>query len=412
MKALVLAAGEGVRLRPFTYTRPKAMIPVAGKPLIYHLLRELKEAGVAEAVVVVRYKKEMIIDYLKNNSPGIKVSFVEQGPENGTGAAILAGEGHFDGTFLVVAGDLVTEASIFKSVISAHKEMTLAVKKVKTPKEYGVVGLSKGKVSFFQEKAENPKSDLANLSIYCFEPSVFKKIRSIKESERGEVEIVDILLGADAVQAEGFWLDIGYPWNILDANEFMLAKLPPKTGEVENSSISGKLIMAEGSKIINSTIEGNVYIGKNTTIGPNAIIRGNVSIGDNCNIGGASTVKNSVLFDHVNAKHLTYIGDSVVGSDVNFGSGTQIANYRFDSSEINVLTERGWRGTGRNKVGAFIGDRTKFGVLSCTMPGKSIGPDCWISSGVIVNKNIPPDMKVFVKQELSMFKELPSEKEK
>ena len=117
--------------------------------------------------------------------------------------------------------------------------------------------------------------------------------------------------------------------------------------------------MEEGAKIINSYIEGCAYIGANTIVGPNAYLRGYNSIGNNCSVGGGTTIKNSILLDHVNAKHLAYIGDSVIGEDVNFGSGTQIANYRFDSDYINVMTERGWTNSGKKKLGDFFWGKKK-----------------------------------------------------
>ncbi len=107
----------------------------------------------------------------------------------------------------------------------------------------------------------------------------------------------------------------------------------------------------------------------------------------------------------MNAKHLSYIGDSVIGENVNIGSGTQIANFRFDESNINILTERGWVNTGRKKMGAVVGDNSKFGVLSCTMPGKRIGTYCWIHSGIVVNKNVPSNVRVFTRQPIEFAKE-------
>jgi len=403
MKAVILAAGEGVRLRPFTETRPKVMVNVAGKPIIHHLILEAKKAGISEFVIVVRYMKEKIVEYFsdKNLDLGVKITFVEQGKENGTAAAILAVKNEIQDTFVVLAGDIVTEASVIKKVIEGrHGNITLGVKKVPNPHKYGVVELSGSTVSIFEEKPMHPKTDLANLSIYCMSPMIFNDIKSLEKSARGEYEIVDLFVGAKAVIVDGYWRDIGYPWDLFEANEFLLSKMEPKQGHMESSSINGKVIMEEGAKVVNSYIEGNVYIGKNSVIGPNAYIRGPVAIGANCAIGPGSTVKNSILFDNVNAKHLTYIGDSVIGQGVNFGSGTQIANYRFDSGNVNVMTEKGWVNTGKNKIGAFIGDDTKFGVLSCTMPGKLIGNGCWIHSGVVVNKNVPAKSNVYVRQEI------------
>ncbi len=409
MKAVIMAAGDGVRLLPLTATRPKVMLPVAGKPILHHLLVEAKKAGVTEAVIVVRYQKEKIIDYLRAEEKelGMKLTFVEQGPQNGTAAAILSAEKEMKETFLVLAGDTVTEAGVIKQVLKTHKGgVTIGVKKVANPHLYGVVELSGDTVSLFEEKPQHPKSDLANLSIYCMDPSVFPKIRAIGKSARGEYEIVSIFLGARAVVVDGFWMDIAHPWDLLTANEWLLERMEARNETIENSTIKGKLIMEPGSRIINSYVEGTSYIGANTVIGPNAYLRGVNAIGANCEIGESTTVKNSVLFDSIKAKHLSYIGDSVVGEDVNFGSGTQLANYRFDASTVNVQTERGWANTGRTKFGAVIGDGVRFGVLSCTMPGKLIGEGSWISSGVVVNKNVPPHSRVYVKQELRFAKEL------
>jgi bifunctional UDP-N-acetylglucosamine pyrophosphorylase/glucosamine-1-phosphate N-acetyltransferase len=408
MKALIMAAGEGERLRPLTYTRSKVMLQVAGKPILHHLLLELKKVGVSEAVVVVRYLKQQIIDYFARNDIGIKLTFVMQGERKGTAAAILAAEDYFDDTFLVVAGDIVTEASVIENVINSHKKsITVGVKKVGKQSEYGIVELAAdGSIALIEEKPAHPKSDLVNISIYCMEPTVFDAIKTLTPSPRGEYEITDLLVGANAAICEGFWTDIGYPWHLFDANDWLLSRMQSETnGSIEKSTINGKVILEKNAEIIDSYIEGMSYIGEGTKVGPNACLRGNNSIGKNCEVGESTTVKNSILFDNVKAKHLTYIGDSIVGENVNFGSGTQLANFRFDENTINVLTERGWVNSGRKKLGAIIGDNTKLGVLSCVMPGKFIGNNCWVGSGAVVGQNIPPHTHVFIKQELVFAKE-------
>jgi bifunctional UDP-N-acetylglucosamine pyrophosphorylase/glucosamine-1-phosphate N-acetyltransferase len=405
MKAVVMAAGDGIRLRPLTSTKPKVMLPVAGKPILHHLLLEAKKAGVDEALIIVRYLKEKIIDYFKDKDLGLKLTFIEQGDENGTGAAILAAESEIKDTFVALAGDTITEADNIKKVIENHKgRISLGVKKVENPHLYGVVELSGETISLFEEKPKHPKTDLANLSIYCMEPTVFEEIRSIPKSERNEYEIVSLFVGANAVVVEGYWRDIAYPWDMLEVNEYLLEKMEANNETIENSTIKGKLIMEKGSKIVNSYVEGIVYVGENTVIGPNAFIRGTTAIGKNCEIGESTSIKNSILSNNVKAKHLSYIGDSVIGDNVNLGASTQIANFRFDESTINVHTERGWANTGRKKFGAVVGDNVRFGVLACTMPGKLIGEGSWVSSGVVVNKNVPAHSRVYVKQELRFAK--------
>lgn len=405
MKAVILAAGDGLRLRPLTESRPKPMLCAAGKPLIHHLLLEAKKAGVTEAIVIVRHMKDKLIAHLSSLELGMPIKFIDQKEGNGTGAALLSAEGEVDDTFMVLAGDIVTESSVIKGVMDGHEgRITVGLKQVKNPRNYGVAELSGGKISLFEEKPAHPKTDLANLSIYCMEPTVFSELKSVGKSERGEYELVSILIGAKGVVIEGYWRDIGYPWDLLEANEHLLSAMEAKSGHISNSTIEGKVIMEEGARIINSYVEGVAYIGKGTIIGPNACLRGFNSIGANCSIGPGTSVKGSILLDNVNAKHLAYIGDSIIGEGVNLGSGTQIANFRFDGDNVNVLTEKGWVNSGRKKLGAFVGDNTKFGVLSCTMPGKLIGSDCWIHSGVVVNKNVPSGSRVFTRQPIEFAK--------
>lgn len=405
-KAVVLAAGEGKRLRPLTYTRPKCMIQLAGKPILQHVLENLKSAGVNEAAIVVKYKKEAITDYFKAAPiPGMKLSFIEQGDRYGTAAAFGYAEEFANETFFGVAGDIITEASALKKLgEKAEGEVTAALHAVEDAREYGTAIVKDGKISAFEEKVEKPKSNLANCSLYVFEPSIFKKISGIKKSTRGEYEIIDLLKGATAVEISDFWLDMGMPWQIFTANEFLLSKLPDNRDRVENCTVRGKIVMEKGAEVHDSVIEGNVYIGEGSYVGPHAYIRGTTSIGKDCGIGDSTTIKNSIIFEHVNAKHLTYIGDSIIGSGCNFGAATQIANYRFDAGHIHAVINDVVIDTKRNKLGAIIGDNVKMGVLTSVMPGKIIGDGCWIDAGVVVHENIERKTHVILHQALTKKK--------
>lgn len=412
MKAVIFAGGSGTRLKPLTNTRPKVMLQVAGKPILYYILKIVKEAGINDAIIVVREMKEQIINYFSTPAVqkqlGIKLEFVDQGKDYGTAKALLAAESKINSTFVALAADL-TEPGALKAVIKAHNpkksESTMCLTKVKEPKRYGVIELDKeNKVVGLEEKPEKPKSDLVNISVYCFEPTIFAKLKKIKPSIRGEYEITECLLGSIGTIYSGYWLDIAYPWDLFDANEYLLSQMDGvENGEIENSTIKGKIIMEKGAKLINSHVEGFSYISEGCEIS-NANLRGINSFGKNCHIGGFTNIKNSILFDNVNARHLTYIGDSIVGEGVNFGSGTQTANLRFDGESINVETEKGWVNTKKKKLGAIIGDNVKFGVNACIMPGKTIGENCWIGT-VVINKNIKPNTHVYLKQELNEYVE-------
>jgi len=417
MKAVILAAGEGKRLRPLTYTRPKCMIPLAGKPMLEHVVESVKGAGIRDILIVDKYLGKSIEDYFGDGKDfGVRIQYAEQGEKYGTAAAFAeAQEFVNDEEFLGVAGDIVTEPSAVKKVIASHSgKITMGLKPVENPSKYGVVKLDKagiGNVIEFIEKPETPASNLVNTSIYMFSKGVMSELANAEKSPRGEYEITSVIKKfAEKKQVTGvelneYWMDIGMPWQFLDASGHLITKMPEmQKGEIENCTLKGKVVVEKGARVFNSFIEGPVYIGKNTTIGPFVYIRPVTAIGDNCDLSAGTTVKNSILMNHVNAKHLSYIGDSIVGENCNFGAGTQVANYRFDAGTVKMNIGEVQYDTEKHKLGALIGDNVKTGVLACTMPGKSIGDGCWIGAGVVVDQDLARGTKVFVKQELEYVK--------
>jgi len=414
MKAVVVAAGEGKRLKPLTHTRPKCMIPLAGKPILHHVLESLKEAGFRDVTIVVNYLKHKITDHFGDGRKlGIRINYAEQKETNGTAGAFLAAENYVDDDFFGMAADIITESAAIKRLVSSHEgEITIGLKEIADPKEYGIAIMKRSKIVNFEEKPKIPKSNLINCSMYVFNENIFRDIREIRRSERGEYEITDLIKklapkgNVKGVRISEFWQDLGLPWQLFDANEFILNKMPArKEGKVENSRSKGKVIIEKGAHVFDSVIEGPVFIGKNTEVGPYSFIRGNSSIGESCSISDSTTVKNSIIMNNVNAKHLSYIGDSIIGENCNFGAGTQIANWRFDAGTISMEVMNRKIDTKRSKLGVIIGDNTKTGVLACVMPGKTIGDGCWIGAGVVVERDIPSGTRVFVKQNLIFEKQ-------
>ncbi len=407
-QAVVLAAGAGTRLRPLTYTRPKCMIELAGKPILHHVLSNLKEVGAKKAVVVVKYKEELVRDYFCKNDVGIELEFITQGKKYGTAAAFYEANKHVDSTFFALAGDVITTTNALKELEKNHEgNISALLTKVEKPEQYGVAKIENGYISKFEEKPKNPPSTAyANCSLYAMEPKIFESLNSVPKSVRGEYEMTDVIKTqkTKAIITEQYWLDMGMPWQLFNANEFLLSQMSEKRGKIENCTIKGKVIMQEDSQILDSYVEGPLYLGKNSTIGPHSYVRGTTSIGNNCSIGDSTTVKNSIIFQGVNAKHLAYIGDSVIGSNCNFGAGTQIANYRFDAGSIKAKLEDVVIDTHRKKLGAILGDDVKMGVLSSVMPGKIIGNGCWIGAGSIISENVESNTHVQLVQNLKKTK--------
>lgn len=407
MKAVILAAGKGVRLEPLTLTRPKHMIHVAGKPLLEWLVRKLKSSGMEEALIVTYYMGEEIREYFGNGSKfGLELSYIAQKDILGTADAISMAEGYVeDDDFLVMYGDLLVSEETIRKAISTAKTCGNAVMvtvPVDEPSLYGVVEIEEDRIIRIVEKPKPEKepSNLANAGIYVLPPDIFRHIRKTGLSLRGEYEITESLqkfidegnILKPALISRDEWLDIGYPWNLLDANERLLKNLEGSVkGTVEEGvKLIGPVRIEEGARIRSgSYIEGPVLICRNSDIGPNCYLRPSTSIGEEVRIGNACEVKNSILMDRTHVAHLSYVGDSVVGTDCNLGAGTITANIRFDKKNIrmNIKSER--LDSGKRKLGTFIGDNTQTGINVSLMPGVKVGHSSWIAPGLSVYEDVP-----------------------
>jgi UDP-N-acetylglucosamine diphosphorylase/glucosamine-1-phosphate N-acetyltransferase len=393
MQAVILAAGKSTRTYPITLTRPKCLVKIANRPIIQHNLESLR--GLAdEAIIVVGYMKDMVKGFLGSEFQGIRITYVEQEEQLGTGHALLAAEPAIKGRFMVMMGDDIYYRQSMEKVL-AH-ENSLLVQKVKEPSRFGVWVTGKdGFVTGFAEKPAQFVSDLANCGLYVLEPEIFQEIKKLEKSERGEYELneaVNAYAKARPVRCEDAgkgWLSVGYPWDILGANERLLEEMknPRMEGTVEpHVVIKGKVCVGKGSVIMSGTyIEGPCAIGENCIIGPNAYIRPATSIGDNCRI--RAEVVDSVIMDGTTAKHHSYIGHSVIGEDVNIACGTVTADYRHDGKEHTAMIKGSKVDSMRRKLGAFIGDSVRTGINTSIYPGRMIWPGRTTLPGEVVSKD-------------------------
>lgn len=418
MKAVVLAAGEGTRLRPLTLTRSKHMIPLAGKPILEHLLLALRDGGVTEVLVVVSHHEDFVRNYFGDGSRwDLEISYIHQEKLLGTADAIALAEEYVgDEDFLVVYGDLLIDPSAVKSAIKKHSEkdlITLSVVPVENPERYGVVTVEKDLIKEIVEKPKpgTVRGKLVNAGVYVFSGEVFKEIRRTSKSLRTEYEITDTIqlllkrnvqVAANPISRES-WMDIGQPWDLLEANQRVLERAKPVTkGTIEDGAHTmGVIILEEGARIRSGAyIEGPAYIGGGSDVGPNCFVRPFTSIGRNVRIGNACEIKNSLILDGTHIGHLSYVGDSIVGENCNFGAGTLTANLRFDNGTIKVMVKAEVRDSGLRKLGVIMGDHVETGIGARFMPGVKIEPHVWIGPSVTVYRDVPSGMLVLQKQEL------------
>ncbi len=403
MKAIILAAGKGKRLRPLTETRPKPLIPVMCKPLIdWHVEALLNTDSIDEIIVVVGYMREIVAKHVEEQWGGDRVRIVDQGRELGTGDAIvkaLEAVG-WDDRVLITYGDLfIRDWGLYGSILKAGGNIIVGAD-VDNPREYGVLVLKDNVFRGVLEKPENPPSNLVNAGIYVLDSDLIMENRDIPLSPRGELEFTDILNRIAESGAEiqvyrisgGDWIDIGRPWNLLEANRMALDNVETRIlGRIEsNVSIRGRVFIDEEALIRSFTyIEGPAYIGRRAQVGPNARIRPYTSICEGARVGFSVEVKESIIMEHAHISHLGYVGDSIVGEYTNFGAGTITANLRFDNKPVKMMIRGRRVSSGRRKLGAVIGGHVKTGINVSLMPGVKIGSRSWIAPGAVVDTDVP-----------------------
>lgn len=421
MKAVLLAAGAGERLMPLTATRPKHLIKVAGKPILQFCLDAAKNAGITEAIVVTHYMGDKIKAYFGDGADqGLKITYVEQKEILGTGNAAAVAEAYVEGEFVLIYGDLLFAPDAVKQAVALYRkakpDAVMAVVPVDKPESYGIIEFGEGKK--VKRIVEKPKADkappnLANAGIYVFSSEVFEKLRRVKKSPRGEWELTDALtmLAAEgktvlaAQLAKDAWFDVGRPWDLLDANVWALKRLEPQVlGTIEQGAhLIGPVHVAESARIRSGAyIEGPVFIDEEADVGPNCYIRAGTSLGRKTRVGNAVEIKNSLVMDGTHIGHLSYVGDSVIGENCNFGAGTITANLRFDDGHIKMVIKDKVVDTGRRKLGVVLGDNVKTGIKSLFMPGVKVGANTWVGANLMVTRDLPADSIAVLKQQVEV----------
>jgi UDP-N-acetylglucosamine diphosphorylase/glucosamine-1-phosphate N-acetyltransferase len=397
-QAIVLAAGEGERMRPLTSSRPKGMLPIGGKPLLEHLVTRAKEAGVEKFVIVVGHQKEKITNHFGDGSGlGIEIEYAVQEERLGTGHALEMAEGLAEDRFLVMNGDILCDADSLKRVIE-NEGLAVAAVRVKDPDPDmdWILEVEEGYLKPVADKGKPLLSKLICAGICLLDKRIFEALRKIPASEGEGKQERDLMAGLKSLLADGerigvveleSWIEIVLPWDILKANETLM---PPDTrgilGEVEaNAAISGEVAVGKGTVIRSGTyVAGPVVIGDGCDIGPNCLIKGATSIGDNVWIGNGVVIENSSIMEGTEISHLCYIGDSLIGPGCSLGVGTLVANRRHDNSVVKSYVNGTKAESERRKLGAVLGEGVKTGAGTIVYPGTVIEAGRWGRPGEVL----------------------------
>ncbi|WP_254271205.1 bifunctional sugar-1-phosphate nucleotidylyltransferase/acetyltransferase [Haloarcula marina] len=392
MQAVLLTAGEGTRMRPLTANTPKPMLPVADRPLVAHTADTAISAGADELIFVVGYEADAVRAYFGEEYRGVPVSFAVQEEQLGTADAVDAAREHLDGPFAVLNGDNLYDASSLSALFDAAP--SVAAYRVPDPSNYGVLSTDGDIVTEIVEKPADPPTELANAGAYVF-PEEASEWLEVPLSDRGEREITDVVARVieertvTAVEVDR-WLDVGRPWELLEANEWKLAEMDRRIdGDVRgDADLRGTVVVEDGAVVEPGVVvEGPALLRSGAHVGPNAYVRGATMLGEDSHVGHGVEVKNSVVMADSNVPHVSYLGDSVLSTDVNLGAGTQVANLRHDGAPVKMTVKGDRVSTGRRKFGIVAGDGVRTAINTSLNAGVVLSTGATTTPGESVTRD-------------------------
>ena len=353
MKGLVLSGGKGTRLRPLTYTGAKQLVPVANKPVLFYGIEALVAAGIMEIGIVVGDTREEIRSAVGDGSHwGCRITYIEQEAPLGLAHAVLISEDFLKGEpFVMYLGDNLIKNGITALVDEfrvRRPNAQILLAHVPNPSQFGVAELEGGRIVKLVEKPRHPKSDLALVGVYMFDPNIFPAVKAISPSWRGELEITDAIqhlvdqgLIVEPHVVDGWWKDMGKVEDLLEANRLVLETFEQRIeGSVDaESRIEGKVVIEKGAQVVASVIRGPAIIGMNAQIshsyvGPFSSIHNNVKITD-------SEIEHSIVLENAAIESINdRIESSLIGRNARISKlSLKPRAWRFnigDNSEIGV----------------------------------------------------------------------------
>ena len=388
MKAIILAAGEGAHLSPFSETRPISMIGVAGRTMLDNTFALLKSAGINDIFIVVGHKKDKLIERLQQQDHNVlNLHYVEQKRKLGIGHAVMQVKNKISPGeyFLLLYGDTLTAENIFSKVQQSFHSFKCPVASICLPPSnqmFGNVFLNaRMEITKIVEKPKgNNLGNYVLSGVFILPASFFKLLESSGNSMEKALKKVVAGEGMRASMWEDDWLDVVYPWEILTANKMIMDSWQEssiaKTATLEANVTLHGIVRIEAGAIIKSgaVLEGPCCIGERSYIGNNSLIRSYTSVGKNCSVGSGVELKNCVVMDNSQIGRLSFVGDSVLGENVDMGAGCMTVNRTVDWKPISVKNGKRPMGTGMTKLGAFLGDGVVVGAGNTLEPGMVVAP--------------------------------------
>jgi len=390
MKAVILAAGEGARMGPFTASVPKVMIPVGNRPLLESTVQALVENGVRDLVLVVGYRRERIQSHFQDGKAfHARITYVTQTKQLGTAHAVAEARPHLDGPFLVLNGSNLVDGRFVEDLLGSGGKPAVLITQSERPRSYGVATVEGDRLVAITEKPVEMISNLINTGAYALDERIFEEIdRLAKDGKHDLPSAVSALAERTpvlAIRTEGTWVDALYPWDLLRLNATALKGTHEvRSGTIEPAvTIRGRVSIGDGCVIRSGAyLQGPLSLGPGCEIGPNAVLLPSTSLGKNVRIGAHTSVANSILMDDVILGPASVVQDGVIGSGVVARAGLLAA-----AGAGDVQIEGEWHAV--PQLGALIGEDVEIANGVSVAPGTIINERARIESGARLRGTIP-----------------------
>ena len=387
--AIVLAAGEGVRLRPLTRNRPKPMLPAATRPILEHVFDQLIDAGIDEIVAVVGYRSDRVQSHFGPTYRNVPITYVSQEKQLGTGHALLAAESTVDETCLVINGDQIVDSRIVRDTIAGHEPdsaSTLALLQRSSLEEYGGVVVDDGRVTDIVENPRDDREYFLNAGVYVLEPAMFDAVGGA-EPRAGEHHLVDglstLIDSGETVRgvvSDGVWVDATYPWDLLDVS-FELFDAGIVDGAQTQSGSPGASVHDS------AVIREPVVVDQDCVVKPGAVVGPYVCLGENATVGSNAVVERSVVDADTRIEANATAIECVTGVGATIGPGSIIPGGPGDVRVEDRIFED-------ESLGALLADRVTDRGGVTYVPGSIVGPDVDVHPGTTVRGTIAEGTEV------------------
>lgn len=389
MEAVVLAGGEGSRLRPLTERRPKPLLHVANRPIVEYVLDALVRAGIDRITLVVGYRGDRVRTHLGSSFRGVDLTYVTQENQLGSGHALLQARDVVESDpFLVVNGDNVIDATVVTDTIETHETSdavaTAAVATSPHPQDYGAVVADKGYIEAVIENPVEAPSHAVNAGLYVLPHAIFDALAET-ESRNGDLHLTDALMNLPGqirrAQSDGAWLDPSYPWELLEVTEELLREHGDLVGNTREPVVADSARVHE-----TAVVEAPVVLGEDCRIGPGAVVRRGSCLGENVRVGPGAIVTRSVVGADAEVGANAVIHDSVLGEGVTVGPGATLSSGEVDLPVDGCVYPV--------KVGSLFGDRASVGGNATCRPGTRFGTGANAAPGTVIQGTVEANVEV------------------